>query len=173
MPKVGGNAEERPIIVEGEQVGWLSTPVRRPPFEFADRRFQEDQLRAGWIAGLAAIALSAIVAWFVARGLLTPVKRTLAAATRRLAEGEYSTRVPSTSNDEIGRLIDDFNRLGNTLEKNEALRRNFMADASHELKNTHCHPEGQAPRRSRMACARRRPTTSSRCSRKSNAWASS
>jgi two-component system, OmpR family, sensor histidine kinase BaeS len=131
--EIGGNAKTRPIIVDGAQVGWLSTPVRRPPFEFADRRFQEDQLRAGWIVALAAIALSAIVAWFVARGLLTPVKR-LAAATRRLAEGEYSTRVPSTSNDEIGRLVDDFNRLGNTLEKNEALRRNFMADASHELR---------------------------------------
>jgi two-component system, OmpR family, sensor histidine kinase BaeS len=131
--EIGGNAKTRPIIVDGEQVGWLSTPVRRPQFEFADRRFQEDQLRAGWIVALAAIVLSAIVAWFVARGLLTPVKR-LAAATRRLAEGEYSTRVPSTSNDEIGRLVDDFNRLGNTLEKNEALRRNFMADASHELR---------------------------------------
>jgi two-component system, OmpR family, sensor histidine kinase BaeS len=131
--EIGGNAKTRPIVVEGEQVGWLSTPVRRPPFEFADRRFQEDQLRAGWIVALAAIGLAAIVAWFVARGLLIPVKR-LAAATRRLAEGEYSTRVPSTSNDEIGRLVDDFNRLGNTLEKNEALRRNFMADASHELR---------------------------------------
>ncbi|HLX23353.1 MAG TPA: ATP-binding protein [Usitatibacter sp.] len=130
---IGGNGKTRPIIVDGQQVGWLSVPVRRPPFEFADRRFQEDQLRAGWIVALCAIAISAVVAWFVARGMLTPVKR-LAAATRRLAEGEYSTRVASTSNDEIGRLVDDFNRLGNTLEKNEALRRNFMADASHELR---------------------------------------
>lgn len=129
----GTNVKTRPIQVEGQQVGWLAAPVRRTPFEFADRRFQEDQLRAGWIVAFGAIGLSAVVAWFVARGLLTPVKR-LAAATRRLAEGEYSTRVASTSNDEIGRLIDDFNRLGNTLEKNEALRRNFMADASHELR---------------------------------------
>ena len=130
----GGNAKTQPIIVDGQQVGWLSVPVmRRPPFEFADRRFQEEQLRAGWIVAICAIAISAVVAWFLARGLLTPVKR-LAAATRRLAEGEYSTRVASSSNDEIGRLVDDFNRLGNTLEKNEALRRNFMADASHELR---------------------------------------
>jgi len=131
--QIGSNAKTHPIIVDGQQVGWLSVPVRRPPFEFADRRFQEDQLRAGWIVALCAIAISAVVAWFLARGLLTPVKR-LAAATRRLAEGEYSTRVASSSNDEIGRLVDDFNRLGNTLEKNEALRRNFMADASHELR---------------------------------------
>jgi two-component system sensor histidine kinase BaeS len=129
----GANTKTRPIIVDNQQVGWLSVPIRRPPFEFADRRFQEDQLRAGWIVALGAIALSAVVAWFLSRGMLTPVKR-LAAATRRLAEGEYTTRVVSTSNDEIGRLVDDFNRLGNTLEKNEALRRNFMADASHELR---------------------------------------
>ncbi len=130
---MGTNTRTRPIMVDNQQVGWLTVPVRRPPFEFADRRFQEDQLRAGWIVALCAIAIAAVVAWFVARGMLTPVKR-LAAATRRLAEGEYSTRVASTSNDEIGRLVDDFNRLGNTLEKNEALRRNFMADASHELR---------------------------------------
>ena len=131
--EAGRNAKTRPIMVDGQQVGWLSAPVRRPPFEFADRRFQDEQLRAGWIVAMGAIALSAVVAWFLARGLLNPVKR-LAAATRRLAEGQYSTRVSSSSNDEIGRLVDDFNRLGNTLEKNEALRRNFMADASHELR---------------------------------------
>jgi two-component system sensor histidine kinase BaeS len=61
------------------------------------------------------------------------VKR-LASATRKLADGDYRTRVESASSDELGALVDDFNRLGNALEKHESGRRNFMADVSHELR---------------------------------------
>src|SRR5205823_1283674 len=46
----------------------------------------------------------------------------------------YATRVPVDSQDELGRLAADFNRLAETLERNETLRRRFMADVSHELR---------------------------------------
>ena len=45
-----------------------------------------------------------------------------------------NTRPAPASPDEIGQLVDDFNRLARTLENNESLRRNFMADISHELR---------------------------------------
>ena len=136
---VAGNAspqqelKRRPILVEGRQVGWLASPVRHTPFDIVDRRFQAQQWQASSLIALAAITLATIVAWFLARGLLAPVKR-IAGATRRLADGDYATRVASSSGDELGRLVDDFNRLGNALEKNETLRRHFMADVSHELR---------------------------------------
>jgi len=38
------------------------------------------------------------------------------------------------SGDELGRLAEDFNRLAQALERNEQLRRRFMADVSHELR---------------------------------------
>ena len=123
----------RPITVNGTVVGWLASPVRQTAFDFADHRFQQQQWRASASVALMAMGLAAIVAWFLARGLLAPVKR-LAGATRKLADGEYATRVSATSTDELGRLTDDFNRLGNALEKHEASRRNFMADVSHELR---------------------------------------
>src|SRR5436305_513199 len=55
-------------------------------------------------------------------------------AAPRLAAGDYATRVPVGSRDELGRLAADFNRLAETLEHNETLRRRFMADVSHELR---------------------------------------
>jgi two-component system, OmpR family, sensor histidine kinase BaeS len=122
-----------PISVNGQVVGWLASPIRQTAFDFADHRFQQQQWRASASVALMAMGLAAIVAWFLSRGLLAPVKR-LASATRKLADGEYSTRVAATSTDELGRLTDDFNRLGNALEKHEASRRNFMADVSHELR---------------------------------------
>ncbi len=123
----------RPIDSGGRVVGWLAAPVRNTAFDLADQRFREQQLRAGWIVALLATLLSAAVAWVLARGLLSPVKR-LAAATRRLADGDYATRVEAGRGDELGRLVDDFNRLGNALAKNESSRRDFMADVSHELR---------------------------------------
>ncbi len=123
----------RAIQANGAVVGWLASPVEQTAFDFVDHRFQQRQWRASALVALAAMALAAVVAWFLSRGLIAPVKR-LAVATRKLADGEYSTRVTSASSDELGRLVDDFNRLGNALEKQEASRRNFMADVSHELR---------------------------------------
>jgi two-component system sensor histidine kinase BaeS len=125
--------KRRPIVVDGRQVGWLAAPVRHTPFDVADRRFQSEQWKASSLVALMAITLATIVAWLLARALLAPVKR-IATATRRLADGDYATRVTSSSGDELGHLVDDFNRLGNALEKNESLRRHFMADVSHELR---------------------------------------
>ena len=125
--------KRHPITVSGQVVGWLDSPIRQTAFDFADRRFQQQQWRASASVALIAMGLAAIVAWFLARGLLAPVKR-IAAATRKLADGDYATRVAASSTDELGRLTDDFNRLGNALEKHEASRRNFMADVSHELR---------------------------------------
>lgn len=65
--------------------------------------------------------------------MLAPVKR-LVEGTHRLAAGDFSTRVAVSSRDELGHLAQDFNQLASSLEKNEQMRRDFMADVSHELR---------------------------------------
>jgi len=128
-----GAMRRKPIESNGRTVGWLAAPVHHTVVDVVDERFRERQAWAAWAVALMAAVLSAVVAWLLARGMLVPVKR-LAGATRQLADGDYQTRVASTRSDELGALIDDFNRLGNALEKHESGRRNFMADVSHELR---------------------------------------
>jgi histidine kinase len=60
--------------------------------------------------------------------------RALAAASRRIAEGEYSERVPPHGNDELGALSDSFNTMAEALEQTEARRRALLADVAHELR---------------------------------------
>ena len=129
-----GDAVERGIVVNGLTVGWLVlTPIESASFG-AEKRFADAQARTGWLVGGAAVLLASAVAFWVSRRLLRPVRH-VAEATHRLAAGHYDTRVPERAvDDEIGRLAHDFNQLAWTLQRNELMRREFMADVSHELR---------------------------------------
>lgn len=132
-PAIGDDALLRPIEVAGKTVGWLAVTPFQSVTEAGGERFQQYQLRASLAMGVLSLLLAMLIAWWIARTLLEPVKR-VAAATHRLAAGEYSSRVSVSSNDEVGQLARDFNQLAYTLERNEQMRREFMADVSHELR---------------------------------------
>src|SRR5436190_1360266 len=134
-----GNAElaaegvVKPVVVDGNTVGWVARAPLRRLSNAAEVSFQQEQLRSAWVTAALALVLAAGLALVLGRAFVTPVKR-VADATHRLAAGDYATRVPVRSQDELGRLAVDFNRLAETLERNETLRRRFMADVSHELR---------------------------------------
>ncbi|PKB87431.1 two-component system sensor histidine kinase BaeA [Ewingella americana] len=123
----------RVMMVNGVTIGTvLSTPAERLTRN-ADINFDRQQNRTSWIiVGFTAL-LAAAVTWLLSRGMLAPVKR-LVKGTHQLAAGNFSTRVKVDSQDELGKLAQDFNQLATTLEKNEQMRRAFMADISHELR---------------------------------------
>lgn len=124
-----------PILVEGRPVGWLLSPSFMSMLvnDEIDHRFQTRQLRATWVIVGLSVLLAALVSLLLARLLLVPVRR-IAQATRRLADGDFDTRVRVGSPDELGRLARDFNRLAHSLARNARLRRELMADISHELR---------------------------------------
>ncbi|TFY84636.1 sensor histidine kinase efflux regulator BaeS [Pseudomonas nabeulensis] len=132
-PAIGDDALTLPIVVAGETVGWLAVTPFQSVTEAGGERFQQYQFRTSLVMGLFSLLMAMLIAWWIARTLLTPVKR-VAAATHRLASGDYSSRVEVASNDEVGQLARDFNQLAYTLERNEKMRREFMADVSHELR---------------------------------------
>jgi len=132
-PELSEDAAVRSVVVDDRIVGWVARAPYRRLSGAADLSFQQEQLRAAWIIAALAVVLAAVVAMILARAFLQPVKR-LAEATHRLAAGAYDTRVEVRSGDEIGRLGADFNHLAHALERNEQLRRRFIADVSHELR---------------------------------------
>lgn len=132
-PRLNPKAKLKAIEVAGQTVGWVALVPFQQASTGAALRFQEQQLKASLIIGGIVILLAALVAWLLARTLLAPVKH-IAASTHRLAAGDYASRVTVSSKDELGQLAEDFNRLALTLDKNEKLRRAFMADVSHELR---------------------------------------
>jgi signal transduction histidine kinase len=94
-------------------------------------------LRTVWWQLLAAGAISAFIALalarILARGMTQPI-REMAGAAERMATGDYQARVKVHTRDELGRLAGSFNRMAGELEGVERLRRELVANVSHELK---------------------------------------
>lgn len=82
----------------------------------------------------AAVAIAGIGGWFLARKSLSPVVAMAERAARMSAEN-LGGRLPVVNQkDELGRLASTFNALFGRLETSFAQQRQFMADASHELR---------------------------------------
>ena len=59
----------------------------------------------------------------------------MATAARRFAHGDFSVRVEDDGReDEVGELTRSFNAMADAMEQSEMLRRDFIANVSHELK---------------------------------------
>ncbi|MGE5257470.1 MAG: sensor histidine kinase [Hyphomicrobiales bacterium] len=84
-------------------------------------------------ASLAAVILAAVLSFLMMRRVLGPLTR-MTATTRQIAAGNFNARVPAATQDEVGQLARAFNRMAESLEKIENLRRNLMIDVAHELR---------------------------------------
>lgn len=65
---------------------------------------------------------------------LTKPLKLMSQASRAMAKGDFSKRIPVMSDDEIGELSVSFNMMTNSLSQLEGMRKSFVANVSHELK---------------------------------------
>ena len=84
-------------------------------------------------ASLAALLLAAVLSFVMMRRVLAPLSR-MTAISREIATGNFDVRVPAASRDEVGQLARAFNRMAESLEAIENLRRNLLIDVAHELR---------------------------------------
>ena len=132
-PFPASDVARRPVVVDGKAVGWLLISPYKTLTDTVAVSFQEQQRKAIISIGGVVTVLATLVAILLARNLLAPVKQ-LAKGTRALSAGDYEQRINITSSDELGQLAGDFNRLADTLQKNDRDRRQWIADISHELR---------------------------------------
>jgi signal transduction histidine kinase len=81
------------------------------------------------VAGVASVILAIVLARMLAR----PIEE-VGTAARRVAEGDYAARVPREGPEELVGLADSFNQMAESLERQEMMRRDFIANAAHELR---------------------------------------
>jgi len=119
-----------PIVAGGTRIG---------TFRVADPLTSVDQalasLRNRFIAvGLGALLLSVIIAIWLANVISRPLRR-MAAVASAVDSGDLSHRIDYSGDDEVGVLADAFNHMLDRLEQGFRVQRDFVSDASHELRS--------------------------------------
>lgn len=95
--------------------------------------YQFAALQMFLIAAAAAFILAFVVVGLFSYRLVKPLRQ-MSAAAKSFGDGDFSIRVPVTSNDEIGQLATAFNNMADSLSSSESMNRSFVANVSHELK---------------------------------------
>jgi signal transduction histidine kinase len=84
-------------------------------------------------ATLAALALAVTLSFLLLKRVLHPLMQMIE-ITKKIAQGDYSAKVPIHSQDEIGQLARAFNQMADSLQKVEQLRKSMVLDVAHELR---------------------------------------
>ena len=84
-------------------------------------------------SGIVAALVALVLTRFFAHGLTTPL-REMSNISKEIAKGNYDVEVNVNTQDEIGSLALTFNKMAKELSKTEILRKELIANASHELK---------------------------------------
>jgi len=121
-----------PIVVNDRRVGFLLlSPFGR--FEDEPPTAVRLALQRFLLAGLAIGGFTLLVGLVLSRRMSRPLMD-LTTATRAVAAGDLSVRVPTHYPGEMGELATAFNNMAQDLAHADELRRNLTADVAHELR---------------------------------------
>ena len=87
------------------------------------------------LVSIAVFAIALLISLFYSKRMARPLDE-MAAASRKFARGDFSVRVRQAEDptDEMGALIESFNKMADSLESAEERRTEFIANISHELR---------------------------------------
>jgi two-component system sensor histidine kinase BaeS len=118
------------LFLGGEEIGRLELRFLRPKKEMVYiKRSNKLLLISVFALGGVALLLSIVFS----RMLTNPLKG-LTKAVTAISNGKLKSRVQMSGSDEIGKLSGAFNRMAQTLEMQESLRKKITSNVAHELR---------------------------------------
>jgi two-component system, OmpR family, sensor kinase len=85
------------------------------------------------IGALIALLLALAIGYYFAQLVALRVRR-IEEAARKVADGDFAARIPVDSSGQLGRLARTFNEMQRRLAELDSARKQFIANASHELR---------------------------------------
>lgn len=128
-----GPEHRLPISVGGQVVGTAVVQLPATGLLPQDVSFRASVNRVLLYGGLAAGLVALLLGIVLARRVTSPV-RELALAARAFASGDRGRRVRDDAPDEFGEMARAFNAMGDAVEKEDRLRRDFAAEVAHEVR---------------------------------------
>ena len=133
-PVEPGAAASSPVMAGERRIGRVD--ISRDDgrlFTEEEIRLRSQLLRTNLIAGVTSAAIALAVALYLAVTLSRPLRH-IRAGAEAMGAGDLETRVPESGDDEIAAVAAALNRLAETLQQEEALRKESVADLAHELR---------------------------------------
>ena len=133
-PTEAGASMAAPVVSGGQTVGEVTVSQADGQLLTAEEvSLRESLNRMHLIAGAVSAAIALAVALYLALTLSRPLRR-IRAGAEAMSAGQLDTRVEESGDDEIHAVGQALNRLAETLQREEELRKESVADLAHELR---------------------------------------
>ena len=136
VPIIGIGSTEKIIqalFPISERMNQLSANVQTSFIEYKELSYLREQLKFSFIIILTLVLLFSVfsavwAAFYSARTLAAPIKD-LAQGTRAIAKGNYNTKLPVPSNDELGFLVASFNDMTDKISQARDTAKNSQKES--------------------------------------------
>jgi two-component system sensor histidine kinase BaeS len=129
----GAGGELRPLRVGESLVGYDRGGRMQFQADAANERFAESLQTSAWIGAGGALVIAILAGLLFSRGLTRPAVA-VAEGLERIARGELHGRLPEGGTEEIAQIARSANRLGEQLEREREIRRQWVQDIAHDLR---------------------------------------
>lgn len=131
-----------PIIIMGEEGCYLYITLGTDAYDSALAMMRESYIADGILRSLPLMLLLTAIAGLILFRLLTRRLRRMTGVVEEFERGHYGERVAVAADDEVGQLAASFNAMADTivanldeLKRNDQLRRELVANVSHDLRS--------------------------------------
>ena len=136
VPMIGIGSTEKIIqalFPISERMNQLSANVQTSFIKYKELSYLQEQLKFSFIIILTLVLLFSVfsavwAAFYSARTLAAPIKD-LAQGTRAIAKGNYNTKLPVPSNDELGFLVASFNDMTDKISQARDTAKNSQKES--------------------------------------------
>ena len=117
------------VEVDGEIKGYVFTSSASDSV----RGLLKNSLKIYVLCSILPLSMMFLAMYIMTYRINKPLKL-MSEAAQAMAKGDFSQRIPVTSDDEIGELAASFNKMTNSLSRLEETRKSFIAKVSHEMR---------------------------------------
>ncbi|MBI5211768.1 MAG: HAMP domain-containing histidine kinase [Nitrospirae bacterium] len=134
MHATTGSFDQYPLYIKGDRIGILmSRPFQKEQIKEKESIFKRRTKNFLFVSFLIAGVGSALIALLFSRYLSRPIT-VLKTAAEKIAQGDFNVRIIPKSDDDVGKLSTAFNRMAESLQREEELRKHLFSNVAHELR---------------------------------------
>lgn len=119
----------KPIFTEGQVVGAVFVNLPIPEIH----QIRTDVIRIFLLCVCFVVIVALVFIYIMSNRLTKPIKE-INLAAKCIAGGDFARRANLDAENEIGELGETFNKMADSIEQLEHVRRSFVANVSHELR---------------------------------------